>query len=222
MDRYRSGSRATSPRKPLGDATSKANKLAPKPTSKLRQSPLKLNTAVARNESLVGDGCLSVRHTMESPDNKRLSKVSADNKTQPKHNSANSTASNSVSPGARQRKRHIGPWQLGRTIGRGGTAQVREVRHSITGQEAVAKVVMKAMAEKSRAVSLANLVKYAEDGDPSLIFGRPMPLGLEREIAIMKLLDHNNIVRLYDVWENHNEMLVLASCAKALLRRVVD
>jgi serine/threonine-protein kinase HSL1 (negative regulator of Swe1 kinase) len=83
---------------------------------------------------------------------------------------------------------------------------VREVRHSRTGQKAVAKIVSKAIAEKARALSLANLVKCAERGDSSLWFHHAIPLGLEREIVIMKLLKHNNIVQLYDVWENRNEL----------------
>ena len=33
-----------------------------------------------------------------------------------------------------------------------------------------------------------------------------VPSGIEREIVIMKLLEHPNIVKLYDVWENKNEL----------------
>jgi serine/threonine protein kinase len=76
----------------------------------------------------------------------------------------------------------------------------------MTGQIGVAKIIPVAMAERARAISLANLVHSAERGDPTLHFDKAMPLGLEREIAIMKLLDHPNIVKLYDVWENKNEM----------------
>jgi len=65
--------------------------------------------------------------------------------------------------------------------------------------------VAKAVAEKARAVSLANLVKSAEE-EPSFANGKVMPFGLEREIVIMKLLNHRNIVRLFDVWENRNEL----------------
>jgi serine/threonine-protein kinase HSL1 (negative regulator of Swe1 kinase) len=82
---------------------------------------------------------------------------------------------------------------------------VRLVRHSGTGQYGAAKIISKAMAEKVRAVSLANLIQSAEQ-DMSMSDGKLIPFGLEREICIMKLLDHPNIVRLYDIWENRDEL----------------
>ena len=33
-------------------------------------------------------------------------------------------------------------------------------------------------------------------------------LGIEREIVIMKLIDHPNVMSLYDVWETAKELLV--------------
>lgn len=123
-----------------------------------------------------------------------------------KRNSAISTTSTVASNSGRKRKTHIGPWQLGKTIGKGGCSRVRIVRHSQTGEHGAAKIISKAVAEHARAISLANLVKSAEN-DPSLKSGgRVIPFGLEREIVIMKLLDHPNIVKLYDVWENRNEL----------------
>lgn len=83
---------------------------------------------------------------------------------------------------------------------------MRIVRHSITGEHGAAKIISKATAEKVRALSLANLIESAKL-DPSLATEEKMiPFGLEREICIMKLLDHPNIVRLHDIWENRNEL----------------
>lgn len=83
---------------------------------------------------------------------------------------------------------------------------MRLVRHSGTGQYGAAKIISKATAEKVRALSLANLIQSAEQ-DPTLHpDGKLIPFGLEREICIMKLLDHPNIVRLYDIWENRDEL----------------
>lgn len=93
-------------------------------------------------------------------------------------------------------------------IGQGGIGKVRRVRHSVTGQDAAVKIIPKAVAEKARAESLANLVessRKARNGtlaDTDVI----MPFGVEREVVILKLLEHPNIVKLYDVWENRNEL----------------
>ena len=194
-------------RAPLGDGTTTANINAntAKKASK-DDSPLKLEKAIPKNESLVGNGTFAVRHTISSPKNKRVSQISNETPTENKRNSAISTTSTNASQDGRRRKIYIGPWQLGATVGKGGTARVRKVRHRYTGQIGVAKIIPVAVAERARAISLANLVHSAENGDPTLACGRQVPLGLEREITIMKLLKHPNIVRLYDVWENRNEM----------------
>ena len=83
---------------------------------------------------------------------------------------------------------------------------MRVVRHCTTQQYGAAKIISKATAEKVRAVSLANLIKSAEQEQSMFPSGKVIPFGLEREIVIMKLLEHRNIVRLYDVWENRNEL----------------
>lgn len=36
--------------------------------------------------------------------------------------------------------------------------------------------------------------------------GRQMPSGIEREVVIMKLIEHPNVISLYDVWENRGEL----------------
>jgi serine/threonine-protein kinase HSL1 (negative regulator of Swe1 kinase) len=143
-----------------------------------------------------------------SPENKRLSAVQAHEPRpyNPKRDSEVSNASTNASNTNRRRKANIGPWQLGRTIGRGGCSRVRLVRHTGTGQLAAAKIISKATAEKVRALSLANLIKSAEKDASLYPDGKVIPFGLEREICIMKLLDHPNIVRLYDIWENRNEL----------------
>jgi serine/threonine protein kinase len=81
----------------------------------------------------------------------------------------------------------------------------------VTGQEAAVKIVQKKNAQLSQAGSLADLdkavSKLAEDEEGL----RRMPVGIEREVAIMKLIQHPNIMKLYDIWENRTEMLVLSS-----------
>lgn len=160
------------------------------------------------NESIVPNGTLAVHHELPSPENKRLSAVLS-HEVRPrnsKRDSEISNASTNASNTNRRRKTHIGPWQLGRTIGRGGCSRVRLVRHSGTGQYGAAKIISKATAEKVRALSLANLIQSAEQDSTLYPDGKAIPFGLEREICIMKLLDHPNIVRLYDIWENRDEL----------------
>jgi serine/threonine protein kinase len=157
----------------------------------------------------VPDGTLTVRHEQHpSPENKRLSAVQA-HEPRPhnaKRDSEISNASTNASNTNRRRKTSIGPWQLGKTIGRGGCSRVRLVRHTGTGQYGAAKIISKATAEKVRALSLANLIQSAEQESALTPGSKVIPFGLEREICIMKLLDHQNIVRLYDIWENRNEL----------------
>lgn len=33
-----------------------------------------------------------------------------------------------------------------------------------------------------------------------------IPFGIEREVLIMKLIEHPNVINLYDVWENRGEL----------------
>lgn len=108
-------------------------------------------------------------------------------------------------------KKCIGPWKLGKTLGKGATARVRLARHVITGQEAAVKIVLKKDAYLSQAGSLADLDRAdlrRPDPEDGL---RKMPVGIEREVAIMKLIQHPHIMELYDIWENRTEMLVSPS-----------
>ncbi|KAK1913499.1 hypothetical protein P3342_005436 [Pyrenophora teres f. teres] len=194
-------------RRALGDGTNRANEV---PRTQRRDEkrnndhvPSSAAQQLPHNESIVPNGTLAVRHEQASPENKRLSAVQA-HEGRPhnsKRDSEISNASTNASISNRRRKTHIGPWQLGRTIGRGGCSRVRLVRHSGTGQYGAAKIISKATAEKVRALSLANLIQSAEQDASLYPDGKAIPFGLEREICIMKLLDHPNIVRLYDIWE---------------------
>jgi serine/threonine protein kinase len=186
---------------PLSDGSAIANVLPREVKAIARPVPAPAGKSVAQNEFAVGKVT-----PLPSSKHQRVSAIAENEIGSSNRNSTVSTASTNASGVARRRKTHIGPWQLGQTIGKGGTSRVRKVRHSITGEPAVAKIIPKAVADKNCSMSLANLVKCAERGDPSLDVGKIIPFGLEREIVIMKLLDHRNIVRLFDVWENRNEL----------------
>lgn len=202
-------------RRALGEASSRANENSQPQRRGDKHGhahmPSSSPNPLPHNESIVPNGSLAVRHEEHiSPENKRLSAVLA-HEGRPhnsKRDSEISNASTNASNTNRRKKTHIGPWQLGKTIGRGGCSRVRLVRHTGTGQLGAAKIISKSMAEKVRALSLANLIKSAEQDPTQHSDGKVIPFGLEREICIMKLLDHPNIVRLYDIWENRDELQV--------------
>ncbi|KAF1962771.1 Pkinase-domain-containing protein [Byssothecium circinans] len=216
MDHAYYGRPPTRRRTALGDATLRANEdhraRSPRHGDKLspHDIPPSSPETLPHNESLEPNGSLAVRHPPQpSPQHKRLSAVI--DECRPHNSKRDSEVSNASTnaSNASRRKTHVGPWNLGKTIGRGGCSRVRIVRHSTTGQYGAAKIISKATADKVRALSLANLVASAENDPTMLNDGRVIPIGLEREICIMKLLDHPNIVRLYDIWENRNEIYLI-------------
>lgn len=87
----------------------------------------------------------------------------------------------------------IGPWKLGKTLGRGATGRVLLATHAQTGQKAAVKVVSKS--------ELQDGEKPKDDNS--------LPYGIEREIIIMKLLTHPNVLRLYDVWETSKALYLV-------------
>ncbi|CDK26887.1 unnamed protein product [Kuraishia capsulata CBS 1993] len=92
----------------------------------------------------------------------------------------------------------IGPWRLGKTLGRGATGRVLLASNVTTGKKAAVKVVSK---------SILN----TENDDPNEK-GRDsagLSYGIEREIIIMKLLNHKNVLRLYDVWETQKALYLV-------------
>ncbi|KAJ6518706.1 Pkinase-domain-containing protein [Mycena sanguinolenta] len=103
--------------------------------------------------------------------------------------------------GAEDPKR-IGLWKIGRTIGTGCSGRVRVARNSKTGQYAAVKIVSKTVLEST--TSLNRLVDDTEHSQ----------LSLEREIVVMKLIDHPNIMRLYDVWETSTELYLILEYVK--------
>lgn len=97
----------------------------------------------------------------------------------------------------RKAQNKIGPWKLGRTLGRGSTGRVRLAKNVRTGKLAAVKIVPKLNFKK-----LEN-PKYKNNDATRL------PYGIEREIIIMKLISHPNIMGLYDVWENKNDLYLI-------------
>lgn len=75
--------------------------------------------------------------------------------------------------------------------------RVKIARHVKTHQYAAIKIVSKTALINSR-ISMTEAPAHAEK----------VLLSIEREIVIMKLIDHPNVLNLYDVWETANELCV--------------
>lgn len=92
----------------------------------------------------------------------------------------------------------IGPWKLGKLIGQGASGRVRHATHTATGMQAAIKIVPKQILASSR-MSIRD-VSAKQD---------KMTLGIEREIVIMKLIEHPNVLGLMDVYETSKELFLI-------------
>ncbi|XP_068610432.1 serine/threonine-protein kinase BRSK2-like [Brachionichthys hirsutus] len=77
-----------------------------------------------------------------------------------------------------QSAQYVGPYRLEKTLGKGQTGLVKLGVHCITGQKVAIKIV--------------NREKLSES----------VLMKVEREIAILKLIEHPHVLKLHDVYEN--------------------
>ena len=93
--------------------------------------------------------------------------------------------------------KRVGPYLFGRTIGSGTTGRVFSAMHSQSKQRAAIKVI-----KKTNQIDLRKL---------------------QREISILRLLDHPCVTRLYDVFESKNHIYVVMELVEGgeLFERVV-
>ncbi|KAJ7269945.1 CAMK/CAMKL/GIN4 protein kinase, partial [Mycena rebaudengoi] len=97
----------------------------------------------------------------------------------------------------------IGPWILGDCVGKGASGRVKIAKHRITGKLAAVKILPLAPLVNSRA-SLATQQAKSEK----------QRLGIDREITMMKLMNHPNIMRIYDVYEGAKELFLVLEYVK--------
>ncbi|KAJ3851115.1 Pkinase-domain-containing protein [Lentinula lateritia] len=94
--------------------------------------------------------------------------------------------------------KQLGYWKLGRILGQGASGRVRIARHAKTGQMAAIKIIPKnLLASRAEGLNLAEA--EAERQEQSL----------RREVVLMKLIEHPNIMKLYDVWDLPNELFLV-------------
>ncbi|XP_062868325.1 serine/threonine-protein kinase MARK2 isoform X3 [Trichomycterus rosablanca] len=92
-------------------------------------------------------------------------------------------------PAAPDEQPHIGNYRLLKTIGKGNFAKVKLARHVLTGKEVAVKIIDKT---QLNATSLQKLF---------------------REVRIMKLLNHPNIVKLFEVIETEKNLYLVMEYA---------
>jgi len=102
----------------------------------------------------------------------------------------NSPSSRSSNNGTR-----IGPYLVGKTLGVGSTGRVKLGTHIETGNRVAIKIIAKA----------SLLEKYSKDPVKQLNMNQK----LEREITLMKLIQHPNIMQLYDVYETDRDLYLI-------------
>ncbi|KAI5212118.1 hypothetical protein AUEXF2481DRAFT_254 [Aureobasidium subglaciale EXF-2481] len=213
-EQHRRPTRPSTRREVLGPGDSRANidHSTHKSTRSSKVPEVSSPSSLPHNQSLAANGALDV-HTTSPTASMRQERLSSAAPESQRASKRYSEISNCTTASGSGRKSFVGRWQLGKTIGQGGCSTVRLVRHKDTGQIGAAKIISRKMAETVRAQSLANLAEMPDKSLQDLVAAGkampPPPPGLLREIAIMKLLDHRNIVRLYDVWENHNELYLI-------------
>ncbi|KAI1181109.1 hypothetical protein F4777DRAFT_2515 [Nemania sp. FL0916] len=119
-----------------------------------------------------------------------------------------SQISTSSGASSSNRKTHIGPWQLGKTLGKGSAARVRLARHETTHDVVAVKILAKNATQLCVAGSMAELDRW-DRTRREFNAQRHIPLSIEREVAVLKLIDHPHIVKLHDIWENRAEIYLV-------------
>ncbi len=205
----------SSGRVPLGDITGRYNGVASTPPAghdEAARSDSK--PSIKRGSAAVPPNFGAVQFHAPRPGGepsaatRRISTVSKESRDTPDSRRASkaSTVSSRRQDGLSSIKTHIGPWELGKTLGKGSSARVRAARHCVTHEPVAVKIVAKRTAHMTQAGSLTRLDQIDRVLPESVDGVRRMPVAIEREVAILKLIDHPNIVKLYDIWENRNEM----------------
>ncbi|KAL4249460.1 hypothetical protein ABKN59_006462 [Abortiporus biennis] len=93
--------------------------------------------------------------------------------------------------------KYVGPWIIGECVGKGASGHVKIAKHRRTGQLAAVKILPLQPFVNSR-TSAESQAKSEKQR-----------LGIDREITMMKLMDHPNIMRIYDVYEGDKELYLI-------------
>lgn len=187
VNRGHSSNQAT--RKPLQDTTATANNYSPRTPVRHQLKPQDSSYTYDVKPQQRPYNNIREGPSDNSPQPGVISPVTGRHDSQ--YPTASPTTPNLKHIKFRKDKARVGPWILGRTLGKGSSGRVRLAKHTGTGKLAAIKIVAKDQEENS-------LYEGQTEGS--------LALGLEREVVIMKLINHPNVIGLLDVWENRAEL----------------
>jgi serine/threonine protein kinase len=93
---------------------------------------------------------------------------------------------------------YVGPWVIGECVGKGASGRVKIAKHRTSGQLAAVKILPLDFVFGSG----LSINTRAQKTDKQR-------LGIDREITMMKLMNHPNILRIYDVYEGEKELYLI-------------
>ncbi|XDG07610.1 hypothetical protein ABKA04_007225 [Annulohypoxylon sp. FPYF3050] len=208
-------------RTPLGDTTARVvNTPSARPSKSIhayasQPNPLRAHpvTISTQQQPLTPPGFISKREHQLRLSGKRapppaITVSPAVQSPPPPHGNKHGTSCDSQDSKAKRHKTHVGPWELGKSLGKGSAAQVRLVKHKFTQQLAAVKILSRDVHKNTQPGSIAELDIW-DRSRKEYETEKRMPFTIEREIAIMKLIGHPNIVQLYDIWENQSEIYLV-------------
>lgn len=112
----------------------------------------------------------------------------------------------------RPAEEHIGKYKLLKTIGKGNFAKVKLAKHVPTGKEVAIKIIDKTQLNPG---SLQKLFReVSRDEDWQIVKQRTNPILCNFfQVRIMKMLDHPNIVKLFQVIETEKTLYLVMEYA---------
>ncbi|KAF2600113.1 hypothetical protein F2Q68_00007634 [Brassica cretica] len=104
-------------------------------------------------------------------------------------------------------QRRVGKYEVGKTIGQGTFAKVRYAKNTETGESVALKILDKQKLLKNNKMSVQVKLTFLMP---------PPPLShymIKREISTMKLINHPNVVRLYEVLASKTKIYIVLEFA---------
>uniref|UniRef100_A0A0K0G4V0 non-specific serine/threonine protein kinase n=1 Tax=Strongyloides venezuelensis TaxID=75913 RepID=A0A0K0G4V0_STRVS len=174
--------------KRMSCSTNSSNPSVNTPTFSINSNIIMITPAKSENnDKNNSNGCGSTPSSFTNPGNitcgNSSNKSNGNNSSPGNVESVISHLAASINSGSQVQ--YCGPYKLEKTLGKGQTGLVKTGIHCITGRKVAVKIVNK------ERLSESVLQK------------------VEREIAIMKLIEHPHVLHLYDVYENKKYLYLL-------------